>query len=211
MQPMVEARLKAVATGMEGLDRLVRRERSDLAPGYFAVVRAGWLRMGVGSAAARKVLLRVQGPTTDPDDDVLLEAKEVANLDGLACLEDSTTPQANRVIAGTRQLGRLKHDILAIGPTLLIPALADRAEHWLDWWVSSWEPSYREVHLSDLRSVEDLSDIVYDSGVQLGASKLVSVRKQALSSVEVLESRLRKETLRIVEELLAGWRELAAR
>jgi hypothetical protein len=114
------------------------------------------------------------------------------------------------VLDGTQQLGRLKRNILAIGPTLLIPAVADRAEHWLDWWVSSWEPSYREVRLSDLRSVEDLADIVYDSGVQLGANKVVSVRKQALSSAAELESRLRKETVRIVEELLAGWRELAA-
>jgi hypothetical protein len=93
----------------------------------------------------------------------------------------------------------------------MIPPVADRAEHWLDWWVSSWEPSYREVHLSDLRSVEDLADIVYDSGLQLGASKLVSVRKEALASVGKLEGRLRKETAIIVEELLAGWRELPGR
>jgi uncharacterized protein (DUF2252 family) len=210
MQPMEEARLKSVASGMEALDRLVRLERSDLAPGYFALIRAGWLRIGVGSAGTRKVLIRVQGPTTDPDDDALIEAKEVANLGGLACLEDSATPQAVRVIDGTRQLGRLKHDILAVAPTLLIPAAADRAELWLDWWVSSWEPSYREVRLSDLRSVEDLADIVYDSGVQLGASKLVSVRKQALASSVEFEGRLRNETLNIVEQLLAGWRELAA-
>jgi uncharacterized protein DUF2252 len=211
MLPMDEARLKSVAEGMGGLDRLVRRERSDLAPGFFAVVRAGWLRIGVGSAAVRKVLVRVQGPTTDPADDVLLEAKEVTNLDGLACLEDSRTPQAVRVIDGTRQLGRLKHDILAIGPTLLIPTAADRAEHWLDWWVESWEPSYREIHLSDFRSVKDLADIVYDSGVQLGAGKLSGVRQQALSSDVKLEVRLRKETSKLVEELLAGWRELTRR
>ena len=211
MLPMDEARLKSVAEGMEGLDRLVRRERSDLAPGYFAVIRAGWLRIGVGSAAVRKVLVRVEGPTSDPADDVLLEAKEVANLDGLACLEDSTTPQALRVIDGTRQLGRVKHDILAIGPTLLIPSAADRAEHWLDWWVESWEPSYREIRLSDFRSVKDLADVVYDSGFQLGAGNLSSVRKEALSSDVRLEARLRKETSRTVEELLLGWRELKRR
>jgi hypothetical protein len=211
MQPMEEARLKWLNTGIEAFDRLVRPERPDLAPGYFAVVRAGWLRLGVGSATARKILIRVQGPTSDPEDDVLLEAKEVANLDGLACLENSTTPQAARVIDGTRQLGRLKHDILAIGPSQLIPAFTDREEHRLDWWIHNWEPSYREVHVSDLRSVDDLADIVFDSGVQLGASKLVSVREQAQSSTRELESRLRKETLRMVDELLAGWRELAAR
>jgi hypothetical protein len=211
MQPMDEERLKAVGSAMEALDGLVRRERPGLAPKYFAVTRAGWLRMGVGSALARKVLIRVQGPTSDPDDDVLLEAKEVTNLDGVRCLESPAAPPAIRVIDGTRQLGRLKHDILAVGPTMLIPAAADRAEHWLDWWVSSWEPSYREVHVKDLRSVKDLAEIAFDSGVQLGSGKLSAVRKQALASDLRLETRLRKETAGLVEELLAGWRELAGR
>jgi hypothetical protein len=210
MQPIEEAQVKSIVTGMESLERLVRSGRSDLAPGYFAVIDAGWLRIGVGSAATRKVLIRLQGETSDPGDDVLVEAKEVANLGGLACLENSTALQAARVIDGTRQIGRLKHDILAIGPTLQIPAAPDRAEHWLDWGVSSWEPSYREIRLDDYRSIEDLANIVYDSGVQLGANKSVSVRTQTLSSAVELESRLRKETLGIVEELLAGWRELAA-
>jgi hypothetical protein len=208
MQPMLETTSKSVVQGMEAFERFIRGERPDIAPGYFTVIRAGWVHIGVGSAAARKVLIRVQGPTTDREDDEIIEAKEITNLEGLHCLEDSATPQAVRVIDGTRQLGRLKHEILAVGPTLLIPAAADRAEHSLEWWVSSWEPSYREVQLSDLRSVKDLADIAFDSGVQLGASEFVSVRKQALSSVARLEDRLRRETSTIVEELLAGWREL---
>jgi hypothetical protein len=152
----------------------------------------------------------VQGPTTASEDDVLLEAKEAVNLDGLGCIEGLTTPRAVRIIDGTRQLGRLKHEILAVGPTLLIPAAADRGQHWLEWWVSSWEPSYRELRLSDLRSVEDLADIAFDAGVQLGAGELLdsAARKAALSSLAQLEGRLRKETSRLVEELLAGWREL---
>jgi hypothetical protein len=210
MQPMDETESKAILTGMEALERLVRVERSDLAPGYFAVVHAGWLRIGVGSAAARKSLIRLQGPTIDPEDDVLIEAKEVTNLDGVACLERSTTSSAARVVAGAQQLGRLKHDILAIGPTMTTPAAIERGDRWLDWWVSSWEPSYREIRLSDLRSVSDLADIVYDSGVQLGATRLAASRKSTLASSEALESRLRKETLAIVEETLAGWRELSA-
>jgi hypothetical protein len=209
MQPMEEPRLEAVDEGMKRLDRLVRPGRPDLAPGYFHVIRAGWLRIGVGSASARKVLIRIQGQTDASDDDQLVEAKEVTNLDGLSCLADSTTPQAARVIDGTRQLGRLKHDILAVGPSLLIPAFPDRKEHWLDWWVSSWESSYRELHLSDLRSADDLADVAFDSGVQLGAGKLASVRQEALDSFTKLEARIRKETSVIVDELLAGWRELS--
>jgi uncharacterized protein DUF2252 len=208
MQPLADATLKSVSESMDAFDRFIRPQRPDLAARYFAVVRAGWLRIGIGSAAIRKVLIRVQGPSEDPEDDVLIEAKEVANLDGLACLEDSTTPQAIRVLVGTQQLGRIQHDILAVGPTLLVPAAAGSAEHWMDLWVSSWEPSYRELHLSDLRSSADLGDIAFDSGVQLGAGNVISVRPQALSFLQALEGRVRKETSLMVEELLAAWREL---
>ena len=211
MQPLDEATSKSVVQGMGDLDRLVRSDRPELAPGYFSVVRAGWLRIGVGSAATKKALIRVQGPTTARGDDVLIEIKEVANLGGLGCLEQSATPQAVRVINGTRQIGRLKYDILAVGPTTLIAAAAGRAEPWLDWSVASWEPSYREVRISDLRSVRDLSDISFDSGLQLGANKTTAVRERALASLMKYEPRLRKETSAIVEELLAGWKELATR
>jgi uncharacterized protein DUF2252 len=210
MQPMADATVKSVLDGMLAFERFVRSERPDIAAGYFAVIRAGWLRLGVGSAATRKVLIRVQGPTTDREDDELIEAKEVANLDGVGCLENSPTPQALRVVDGTRQLGRLKHNILAVGPTMLIPAAADRAEHWLDWWVSNWEPSYREVRISDLRSVDDLADIALDAGVQLGGT-LDSVRTQTLSSLKGMEGRLRRVTGTMIAELLAGWRELSTR
>jgi hypothetical protein len=207
MQPMDASTSSSVVEGMEAFGRLVRQERPELATGYFDVVRAGRLRLGVGSAVIRKVLVRVDGPTPASEDDVLIEAKEVANLDGLGCLEESTTRRAVRVIDGARQLGRLKHDILVIRPARLMPA-ADRTESWLDWWMLSWEPTYREVDLDDLRSVKDLADIAFDSGVQLGAGKLVSIRERALSSVTRLDGRLRKQTSALVEELLAGWREL---
>ena len=212
MQPMEEIESKAVLEGIGNFDRFIRRERSDLAPGYFTVARAGWVSLGVGSALTRKFLIRVQGPTANPDDDELLEAKEVANLDGISCLEKAPSPQALRVINGTRQLGRLKHDILAVGPRLLLPAAADRPEHWLEWWISSWEPSYREVHVSDLRSVRDLSAIAYDAGVQLGSGEAKdAAAAQALASLGRLEGRMRKEAGALVEELLAGWRELSGR
>jgi len=213
MEPMPAAASKSVVENMEAFERFIRLERPDLGSGYFAVKRAGWLRMGVGSTALRKVLIRVQGPTNEDDDDELVEAKEVANLDGVSCLAESTTAPALRVVDATRQLGRMKHDILAIGPTVLIPAAADRAEHWLSWWVSNWEASYREVRVDDFRSVEDLADIVFDSGVQLGAGAPTdgSARNQAVSAVMRLEGRMRKETSTIVEELLAGWREFATR
>jgi uncharacterized protein (DUF2252 family) len=213
MQPMEEGISKSVIGGMASFERFVRSQRSDLASGYFDVKRAGWLRIGIGSAATRKILIRVQGPTPADDDDELLEGKEVTNLEGVRCLAGQTTPRALRVVHGAQQLGRLKHNILAMGPTMLIPAAGGRAEHSLDWWLRSWEPSYREVRLDDLRTVEDLDGIAYDAGVQLGSSEAQGVagRKQALASLTRLEDRLRKVATALVEELLAEWRQFAGR
>ena len=59
------------------------------------------------------------------------------------------------------------------------------------------------VRLSDLPVGRDLADIAFDSGVQLGAGEVVSVRSQELASNTSIEQRLRKETATIVEELLA--------
>ena len=213
MQPMDDAASKAVMTAMEEFERFIRRDRSNLPPGYFAVVRSGWLRVGVGSTALRKVLFRIQGPTAAADDDVLLELKEAANLEGLGCLQ--ATPSPARIIDGTRQIGRLKHDILAVGPSMLLPpplssAIADRNAQLVDWWVSSWEPTYRELDLNDLASKEDLAEIAFDSGVQLGAGEPQGsvVRKQALLSINVIEGRVRRETEAMIAEMLEEWQKL---
>jgi hypothetical protein len=212
MEPMDEAASKAILAAMEAFERFIRRERSNFAAGYFTVVRSGWLRTGVGSTALRKVLFRIQGPTAAADDDVLLELKEAANLEGLGCLQATSSPA--RIIDGSRQIGRLKHDILAAGPSQLPAplgsAIADRNPQLIDWWVSSWEPTYRELDLSDLRSADDLAEIAFDSGVQLGAGEPQNsvVRKQALMSINAIERRVRREAETMIAEMLEEWRKL---
>jgi hypothetical protein len=62
MQPMDDARSKAIVAGMEAFERLVRGERPDLAPGYFTVKRAGCCAWASAAPASMKVLIRVQGP-----------------------------------------------------------------------------------------------------------------------------------------------------
>jgi hypothetical protein len=219
MQPMTDASMKAVVSGMEAFAHFVLNERPGLSPDYFMVSQAGWLRMGVGSAVDTKILIRVQGPSPAPEDDELLEAKELRALSGLSCLEDPSfalSPPTFRVIAGAQQLGRFHHNILASGPELVIPELVFRGEALGNWWIRSWEPSYREVRRDDLRSVKDLAAIAYDSGVQLGAGCLhehpgpqgAALREQALASVKRLEARIRQETSRLVDEMLLGWQEL---
>jgi hypothetical protein len=217
MKPMAEGSAKAVVVAMDAVSRVVHAERPDLPPGYLTVARAGWLRMGVGGALADKILIRVQGPSAEPDDDELVEGKELQDLGGFRCLETPPTVQpALRVIAGARQVGRLKHNILAAGPELMIPRDEVRDRQLGNWWFRSWDWSYRELRVDDLRFVQELEEIIYDAGVQLGGGALRETggyagRQRELGSLARMERQIRDEASRLVDELLLGWKELGVR
>jgi len=116
-------------------------------------------------------------------------------------------------------MGRLKHRILSPGPDLVIPELLVVGTSLGDWWIRSWDPSYREIRLDDFHSVQDLAEVIYDSGTQLGAGSLHevtgaeddAVRRRVLASMRALEPRLRRQTVELVDDLLKGWRELRGR
>ena len=219
MQPLSDASMKAVVAGMEAVARVVLRERSDLTPEYFRVVRAGAIKSGVGSAVIPKIMVRVRGPSDDPADDELLESKKIGDLGGLSCLKTPTVQPTLRIIDGSKQLGRLKHNIIAAGPELIIPEVMATGERLQDWWIRSLDPSYRQIGLTDLQSVRDLAAISYDAGVQLGAGRLQNQTvllseydRNRLSVVTArLEKRYRQEAAKLVDDLLRGWRELAGR
>ena len=219
MRPMEAAALEAVVAGLRAVEPLVAAQRPELPPGYLTVIRAGWLQMGVGSAVVPKILIRVQGASSAPDDDILVEAKESRNLDGLRCRETPPSVQPTlRVVLGATQLGRLKPNILVAGPALVIPELVARGKELRQWWLRSWDPSYRELHLADLRSARDLAALGYDAGVQLGAGGMKEVpggarsddRRRLLASLKQIEPRIRERTGRLVDDLLKGWNEFRA-
>jgi Uncharacterized protein conserved in bacteria (DUF2252) len=219
MQPLGDTSMKAVVAAMEAVARVVLRERPDLTPEYFRVVRAGSVKSGVGSAVLPKIMVRVRGPSDDPADDELLESKKIGDLSGLSCLKTPTVQPTLRIIDGSKQLGRLKHNIMAAGPELSITEVMATGERLQDWWIRSLDPSYREVRLTELQSVRDLAAISYDAGVQLGSGRLQDKTvplsgydRQRLSAVVAkLEKRYRQEATKLVDDLLHGWREFGAR
>ena len=123
MEPMPDVSMKGLIASMAVFARLVHEERPDLPEDYFTVRRAGWLRMGIGSAIVRKVLGGARSLGRPGDDDVI-EAKALRALKGLDCLEPPKSRPAFRIIVGSHQLGRLKHNILAAGPEDEIPEMA---------------------------------------------------------------------------------------
>jgi hypothetical protein len=94
-----------------------------------------------------------------------------------------------------------------------------RGERLQDWWIRSLDPSYRQISLTDLKSVSDLFAIAYDSGVQLGAGRLQDQtvllsaydRKRILGATGRLEQRYRQEASKMVDDVLRGWQELGGR
>jgi hypothetical protein len=94
-----------------------------------------------------------------------------------------------------------------------------RGQRLQDWWIRNLDLSYRQVRLTDLRSVADLAAIAYDAGVQLGAGRLQNQtvllgsddRQRILAATGGLEKRYRREATTLVDDLLRGWRELGAR
>src|SRR5262245_27384190 len=219
MQPLEDTAMKAVVAGIEAVARVVLRERPDLTPEYFRVVRAGSVKSGVGSAVIPKIVVRVRGPSDDPADDELLESKKIGDLSGLSCLKTPAVQPTLRIIDGSKQLGRLKHNIMAAGPELIIPEVMARGERVQDWWIRSLDPSYRQVRLTELQSVRDLAAISYDAGVQLGAGRLQDQtvllsgydRKRLSAAAAKLEKRYRQEASKLIDDLLRGWRELSGR
>jgi Uncharacterized protein conserved in bacteria (DUF2252) len=219
IQPLADPSMKAVLAAVQAFASIMVRERPDLAPEYFRVVRAGWVQSGVGSGVTPKIIVRVRGSSDDPADDELLESKKIGDLGGLPCLKTSTVQPTLRVIDGSKKLGRLRYNILAAGPELAVPEVMARGERLQDWWIRSLDPSYRQVSLTDLRSVSDLFAIAYDSGIQLGAGRLQDQtvmlsaydRKRILGATTSLEKRYRDEATKMVDDLLRGWRELVGR
>jgi uncharacterized protein (DUF2252 family) len=208
MEPMSRAEHQHVTASFERFSTYVRRVRTDLPPGFFTVKQMGWLHMGVGSALTTKVLLRVEGRSPDPEDDVLIEEKEIRRLEGIACLKVSRRGEGFRVIAGARQLGRIHYDVLAV-----IPRQERDAPEIPNWWLRSWDPSYVELTVNDLNSVTDLAEVVHDVGAQLGATNLrrsnpaleAQLRQAELAAVSRFERRIRKEACILTDELIVSW------
>lgn len=130
----------------------------DWPVGTFDIRRVGALSMGFGSALERKVLLRIEGPTANRDDDLIVEARE-----GLAPNEGSCVLRASYgeslVLMFMSILSRRMPEIHGFAS---LPGTSRR------FWVQSWDPGYQELSLRDVQSQADLEEVVVDAAEQLG-------------------------------------------
>jgi hypothetical protein len=192
----------------------VRELRPEIPAGYFRLKRGGLLRMGVGSVLVPKALVRIEGPSPAAEDDVLLVAKQLSQLDSVPCVQVPLSGEAFRVIAAAEQIGRLRHDVL-----LVAPRREEQGPDVRDWWVRTWDETYLELSTADIASPEELAEVAHDVGAQLGSTSLrqsiplleAQLRRAELAAVKRLGPRIRATARRLVDELLAGWEEWRAR
>jgi uncharacterized protein DUF2252 len=119
-----------------------------------SIVAVGGLRSGVGSATAKRALLRLSGATDDPADDLAIE------------LRYGGTPSARAtcvVRAPDEQVAVLAMSMIRreMPPVYGFFLGTNRG------WFQAWDPTYVELILEDLTSQRDLDQLATDAGRQL--------------------------------------------
>lgn len=186
---------------------------SDDRPGsFYDLVRFGALQLGIGSALTPKFLLRVQGPTDGPDDDLLVEIKQHAPAERTSCVFHPPTGGVLYPQVMQQRLGRSHPEVLAFVPHVEVPG-ADE-DDWLCW-VHSWDAGYRELGLSDYANEGELQEVIEDVATQLGqghprfvTAPLEAQHRAALArSHRALRARVAGLAERLHDEVRDAWRD----
>ncbi len=155
--PMSDEQRAHLVRSSQAYTDAMMTQNPGLSPGFFAIKRAGPLKMGIGSAHEKKFLARVEGPSPAPDDDVILETKQVVGRAMGSCVHGGEWGDALRVIVGQARLSpapqRFLGHVELEGKTF---------------YVHAWRVHYTELGARDVRSGDELAELAYDVGLQLG-------------------------------------------
>lgn len=178
IKPMPEEEKAGLVKALQPYIDIMLGQHSELPKNYFSIVDVGYLHMGIGSALDLKYLVRIHGQSDDPQDDVVLEVKEVRDLSGIDCITITRKYDPFRVLLGQARI--------AYQPYKYLGYIRFRGK---TFWIHSWVDNYKEIKADkSFRAVDELSEVVYDIGVQLGKGH----PKQIASPFDV---ELRKEQL----------------
>jgi hypothetical protein len=187
----------------------------ELPETFFDRKSYGRLRMGLGSALDMKFLMRVEGPTEAPEDDVILEMKEVRDLSMIECIQPTRGADAFRLLAAQSRIAYEPYPY--VGYEVIHPRKGDDRQVTL--WVHAWFDNYKELAiLEDLQSVEDLKTVAYDVGVQLGLGHpreiadphIKELRYALLESLDEFQEDLLDVTHEMTGEAISAWEKFRA-
>lgn len=169
---------------------------------FFTIKKAGRLTLGIGSALDEKYLFRIEGWSTEADDDQILEAKLVRPLSEVGCVRTDQGPE--RVPLGMA--------LLASAPFPFSGLLTHRGR---TFWVHGWTDDYVELSIDSwLTSPQDMRQVAYDVGLQLGWAHPKAVAGQdvrpglrgiLLEATCTNEGRIRKTIDHLTDATVAAW------
>lgn len=203
MQPIEETERDSLISAMKSYIQTMYSESSELPSDYFDVVDMGYLKMGIGSALDLKYLLRCQGKTDDPFDDVVLEIKEVRDISGISCLTRAQKFDPFRILIGQSRI--------AYQPFHHLGYFTFRG---INLWVHSWVQNYKEVDIyKSFKNVNELKEVVFDIGVQLGrghpkqiAAPLdLQLRLAQLRWLNLYDVKLNRSCNKLADEVVKAW------
>ena len=162
------------------IEDILARE-PELEAAFFEVQQVGSLKLGIGSALDRKYLVQIAGETSSQADDVILELKTVRDLTGIDCISTGQSDDPYRILIGQS---------IAYQPYSLLGYLRFDGD---TFWIHAWVDNYEEMSIaSDIKSADELAEIAYDVGVQLGRGHPNQLRPP-------LDIQLRREQVRLLE------------
>ncbi len=207
MEPMPASERDSVITAMQPYIKTMFAEAPELNKDFFDIIQMGYLHMGIGSALDLKYLVRVQGKTDDPGDDVVLEMKEVRNLSGIECIQSGQMADPFRIIRGQARI--------AYQPFHYLGYFRFRG---LNFWVHSWVDNYEEVVISKtFESPNELGEVAYDIGVQLGRGHVkyiadpfdLQLRREQLQVINQYEDEIKKQREELARLTIAAWKKFS--
>jgi hypothetical protein len=205
MQPLEPSEEERVRNGWFRFVALMRETTPERPESFYRVRRVGTVEIGLGSALERKMLVRIEGTTEDPRDDLILEARTHSLPEYGGCVWQPTGGSLN-VFMLTSLLAHPLPEVFGVLPNpdgIELPEI----------WIQSWDSGYRELSLSDLRGQADLNALAADAGTQLAGHFWSTFpeplrghqRFTQLSAFEMTEQRARDLARSLARDVVAGW------
>lgn len=205
LAPAVEQDVRAA---WRGYTDLMSEIRPDVPSATFEIIALGSHRLGIGSALERKLVFRVAGPSSAPEDDLLLEAREGTPPSSANCMWRPHYGES-MILVFAAILGRRVPSMHGFVPMMG----SDRR-----FWVQAWDPGYRELTVEDIHDQSELQELAVDAAHQLGGHLWANYPRQVLpyhlhaqrNAFAVTRQRVETLAREIAAESIRGWREFQA-
>ncbi len=203
VEPVPEAEAQGLEEALSGYVELMLEQHPELEAPYFEIVELGYLRLGIGSALDRKYLVRVRGESDDPEDDVVLELKQVRDLQAIDCISVGRGNEPLRILIGQSRIAYQPYSLLGYvrfdGFTF---------------WVHAWVQNYAEADIAEsFDTPAEMAEVAFDIGLQLGrghtnqigAGLDLQVRREVLRLLERDQAEIKASSRALALEIVEAW------